>query len=196
MKSLLTFIFNAARNISLLLVILFFCFAYYFEKHPEQAEKWLSETSEEVLYQQEVEENEEGEADFVSVQSFEIPESNRSAKKLTIPTKEGTAYLRPSQIMYTDTDTLVTTNLQKIAITSTLSRIHAVLGANGESCFFKTKNTILNCHYVMQVIRVSAKHPAGSYSYQDYVVMEDGKRIAVSQDKSEELKNLLEQLSI
>lgn len=196
MNSLLTFIFNAARNISLVLVILFFCLAYYFEKHPEQAEKWLSETSEEVLYQQEVVEEEEGEADFVSIQSFEIPESNRSTKKLTIPTKEGTAYLRPSQIMYTDTDTLATTNLQKIAIASSLSRIHSVLEVSGESCFFKTKNFILNCHYVMQVLRVSTKHSGGSYSYQDYVVMEDGKRIAISQDKSEELKNLLEQLSI
>ena len=192
MKLLLKFIFNVARNLSLVLVILFFCLAFYLQKHPGQAEKWLCETSEEVLYPQ----VEEAEADFISVQSIEIPESSRSAKKLTIPTKEGTAYLRPSQIMYTDVDTLVTTNLQKIAITSTLSRIHSVLEANGESCFFKTKNTILNCHYVMQVLRVSTKHPAGSYSYQDYVVMEDGKRIAISQDKSEELKNLLEQLSI
>lgn len=194
MKLLLKFIFNVARNLSLVLVILFFCLAFYLQKHPGQAEKWLGETSEEVLYQQEDEE--EGEADFVSAQSFEIPESNRSAKKLTIPAKGGTAYLRPSQIMYTDKDTMVTTNLQKVAVSSSLSQIHYVLESSGESCFFKTKNAILNCHYVMQVLRVSTKHSGGSYSYQDYVVMEDGKRIAISQDKSEELKNLLEQLSI
>lgn len=192
MKTLLKFIFNVARNLSLALVIMFFFLAYYFERNPEQAEKWLGESSEAVLYQQ----SEDRETDLVSTQSYEIPEFYRSIKKLAIPMKEGTAYLRASQILYTYTDTMVTTNLQKIALSTTLSQLYSMLEASEDSCFFKTKNAIINCYYVMQIIRVGKKHRAGNYSYQDYVVMEDGKRIAVSKDKSQELKNLLEELSI
>lgn len=191
MKIILRFLFNTARNISLGLVILFVCLSYYFEKNPEKAEKWLGISAGEVIYQQ----SKEDEENATSSQSFEIVESNRSSRKLTLPTKGGTAYLRHSQIMYIDIDTLVTTSLQKIAISSTLTQIHSKLELQGESCFFKTKNVIMNCHYVIQVVRESKKHPAGSYSYQDYVVMEDGKRIPVSQEMSKELKNLLEQLS-
>jgi len=194
MKSLLRFIFNLIRNTSLVLVILFFCAGYYFDKHPEEAKKLLPESSVEVLFHKV--ENDEQVADFVNIQGFEIPESNRSIKKITIPTKDGTAYLRLSQIMYADVDTLVTTNLQKIAISSSLIELNDRFQMDSEACFFKTKSTILNCHYIMQVIRVGTKYRGGSYSYQDYAVMEDGKRINISEEKSKELKALLEQISI
>ncbi|MAT55811.1 MAG: hypothetical protein CMN32_15145 [Saprospirales bacterium] len=195
MKSIFIFIFNIIRNVSLLLVILFFCFAFFLEKYPEQVEKWFEIDSAKLSSQIGV--MEQGpEDDFFPTQSFDIPKLDSSINKLSIPAKNGTAFLRANQILYIDTDTLLTTNHQKVAISSSLASIDSLLKKSNESFFFRTKSYILNCDYIMQVVKVSTKHEENKYSYQNFAVMEDGEWIAISKKKSQELMELLEKISI
>lgn len=191
MKFILKIIFNIARNISLVLVILFFLLVYYFEKYPEAADRILAGKSEKTLYQKSQKKS-SGETS----QSIEIPEYITSLKKLSLPMKGGTAYLRPSQIMYVYEDSLVTTTLQKLAISLPLYQLFDKLQENEHTCFFKTKNAIFNCYYILQILQESTKHNSGSYSYQYYVVMEDARKISISDEKAKELKTLLEKTMI
>jgi len=188
MNAVLKFAFNALRNISLVLVILFLAYAWYLQKNPEEARRILN-MDPAMAYGKTI--DDEG---VVSDNSIEIRETDNIARKRPITVKAGTAYLRPSQVMYVYDDTLVTTNLNKIAISSPLTKILSELKLKEDDHFFKRGNAIINCQYVQQIISRNEKNQRVSYNYKYYAVMEDGMEVRLSKEVSSELKSHLNKI--
>ncbi|WP_367388996.1 LytTR family transcriptional regulator DNA-binding domain-containing protein [Lewinella sp. LCG006] len=196
MKRVLKFLFNAARTLSLILILGLLGLSFYLS---------LDEQRERDFYQA-LEKYEDRQAEFsgddsddeMRIMAIDEPAlSNYEAQKVQIPVKGGSAYLRPSQIMYIHAGspvTIVMNNDSTIATTESLTRLDRMLQDVDGGYFFRTKSTILNCSYVLQFTREGSEY-RGRYTYQHVAKMEDGEQINVSKEKADELSELLDNLT-
>lgn len=203
MKALFKFIFNVLRTLSLIIVLGVVGIVVFFSYNEEAAEsllkaleeeapKAMSMPHEEILYETGVDDE-----DFY-IESFEeVTANNYNAKKYEIPIKEGSVYLRPSEIMYVDiknrTCFLKMTTGETIKPNLSLTDLYELLNKGESVSFFKTKSSILNCHYVQKIVREKYYHSGYKYNY--YSIMNDSEKIKLSEDKVKDLKRELEALT-
>lgn len=196
MKSVFKFIFNVIRNLSLIFVIGMIGLSIYFATNEEAANNLLASLENENRNQFE-QTNEDEEDEGFGIMAIDEPslESYKS-KKFKIGVKGGFAYLRPSQIMYINSNPieLVMTDETRIEPKMTLYELEELLKKNDEECFFGIRTAIINCNYVLQLAKESTKHN-GNYSYQHVVIMEDGERINISKSKANELFEILDNMT-
>ena len=196
MKSVLKFLFNAARTLSLILVLGFLGLSFYLSLD-EEREREFYEALEQFEDREEASTTEDS-SEELSIMAIDEPAlANYEAQKIQIPVKGGSAYLRPSQIMYIHAGSpvmIVMNNDSTIATTESLTRLDRMLQDVDGGYFFRTKSTILNCSYVLQFTREGSEY-RGRYTYQHVAKMEDGEQINVSKEKADELSELLDNLT-
>jgi len=196
MKRVLKFIFNLIRNLSLLIVIGLIGLIIYFTTNEKAATNFL--TSIDNKNHNQFEQTDEGYTNdgFETVAIDEPSLKSYKSKKFKISIKGGFAYLRPSQIMYINSNPveLIMTDETKIEPKATLYELEKILKKNDDECFFGIRTAIVNCNYVLQLAKESTKHN-GKYLYQHVIVMEDGERINISKSKANELFEILDNMT-
>lgn len=167
---LLKWIFNVLRTLSFFIVLFLLALVGYFVLYPEQAEEFLAPSPAASAWDV-YEEEPEGE-----VRSFEVEEeveafgqkghenikegqeykTSNFSSKLKIKTKKGFVFLRPSQVVSIHSGkpfhTLTTIQGKTKSIYNrdhSLTSIHDLLSSY--SCFFKMKQSVINCHYIEQI---------------------------------------------
>lgn len=197
MKSTLKFIFNLIRNISLIVLIGLIGIAFYLE-HDEQEigiNNLFAPSKQQEHFS--ISGFEDNLFDIRQEKIDEPPSKNYKSKKFKIEVQGGFAYLRPSQIMYINSNSseIVTTNENRISTKLTLKKLTKLLNINKEECFFRIRTAIINCNYIQQVIKKSDIHQ-DKYIYQNVIIMENGEEINISKDKAKELFTILDNSSI
>ncbi len=199
--SIFKFIFNVARTLSLIIVlglIAFFGFILLNEEALDEFKTLLAkekrEESREIkdreLIERAFEENDE-EEEFGMMGAMELPQGE-AAKRIKIPTKKGTAYLRPNHIMYIKKNIegileITTISDYKMECKAGVRELESLLMRASENSFFATKSDIINYNYVLEV-------KMDGY-YKMNAIMENNDFISLSLEKGKELKELLEDLS-
>ena len=218
MKYFFLFIFNVLRNLSLIIVLLSGIFIFtlandetFWQEVVEEAEKRqrtktpvvndvkAGELSSLANFETFPEEAANDEVGIMTVGETSV--KDRTAKKIKIKITNGEAYLRPTQVMYfttldyrADTISIVTTDEKELLTRKSLMSLQRVLENESEECFFKTKSAVFNCNYVQQVISEFGNYPGNKSKYKYYVIMEDNRKISISEDKSRELRAKLDSL--
>lgn len=209
MKKIFKFIFNLARNLSLFIVLAFLGLSAYLSSNEKVAEDFFN-----TLDKFEEKDNKSIELytrdDSVDLTNFSQDDEevgimgiqepsldSYKTKKYKINLGAGSAYLRPSQIMYVNSNPvkIILTDESIIKPKMTLYELEELFNKNPEEQFFKIKTAIFNCNYIKQLIKESSNY-GNTYSYQHIVTMEDGERINISRYKAVELTHILENLSI
>ena len=189
--------FNVIRNLSLIIVIGLIGLFVYFATNENAANNLIASIENNNNNQiGQIKEEKEGDEEFGIMAIDEPSSESYKAKKFKIEVKGGFAYLRPSQIMYINSNPveLIMTDESKIEPKMTLFELEKLLNKNDEQCFFGIRTAIINCNYVLQLAKESMKHN-GSYSYQHVVIMEHGERINISKPKAIELFEILDKMT-
>ena len=207
LKRFAWFCFNLLRNIALLFVLLF-CGAVLFLAVDDRArlayeQSWHAEYCDRegnalggnlVMEQEEVEEP--------MYSAFAVPEQAvpELATRVKFNIRNGTAYLRPTQIMYVEKQAdsrnaeIITVQIDTIRLTENLAAVKRKLAPLPTEDFVSAKSFVVNCQYVQQVRQKPLPGGAKTQrSYQHEVVMEDGAIVPVSVELRTELEAIMEE---
>ena len=179
MKRLLKFLFNLARNLSLafvLLLIAVFTYGYF----SGALEKLLEEEQYRGLAYSRVAppltENLQTEKEVVY-----------SEDKIRLPARKATYFIRPHQTAffkkYDGAVFTVTVDNDTISdIRSSLTKIDEALTDQQIHSFFKTRDALINCHFVRQYYSENIS-TLGRSNYVHYAVMETGDTLRIPHNK-------------
>lgn len=191
-------LFNFSRNLSLCLVILTIFLLYQLSNDKQFTQEFIEalENGERNEQQNFLDREDE---EMMTMGFEEVPLlGEKGVKKVKIAVKNGTAYLRPSQIMYVESNKdkkeLITVDENGFEIKESLSKIFDKLDADTNEHFFSTRFAILNCNYIQQLIQVRKDEKDGKVSYLYYAVMQDNEYISIAEKKHKKLKEVLNDL--
>lgn len=187
MKATLIYIFNVTRNFCLFLFLVLIGIAIYLEyNRRDTPEPYLSSLSSISLFTEPVHKDD----NLVVIQS-------NSGKRIKIKSKNGYAYIDPSQIIYADNSGMHLIGGALIRSKATLTELMEVLvQTNPEAhTYIRAKSYILNCDYIVEIFKENTlRGISDKYSYQNKVRFVNNNTINISKDIAEELIEKMEYL--
>lgn len=119
---------------------------------------------------------------------------NGDDPKIKIKTKNGYAYIRPSQIYYIESGNeyhkIIALNGKEIKLNkreTPLKQVSQLL--SNYSCFYSTKSFVVNCSYIEQIERNTDYMPSKTF-----IIMENGKDIPLPESHVNSLMKLLDEI--
>lgn len=190
MKTILRFLFNAARNISLVLVLVaagYIAVLYFSGDLQRQVERM------ERFEQME----RAGLLEASAAEDFEALQSD----KVGLKAGRATHFIRPEKtaFFFASQGKVYAVTLQKDTIgplSSSLRAIAESLVRKDHDYFFQTREVLLNCHHVTQYYSENIGRPQSSYNYRYRVVMETGNTLDIPKDKYSEFLSKMDAFAL
>lgn len=189
MKRVFWLLFNLARNISLLIVLTFtamLVYAYYTGALQEAWAEYQAEAAAEAM--------QDSYANSMPVQEAEV--TFQEADKISLEAPSAIHFIRPAQTAFLGVDGryiyAVTAKGDTLRnMRSALSKIWEVMDEKEPNTFFKTRDYLVNCHFVSEYYTEN-KSKRGS-NYVHYIVMETGDTLTIPHGRYQDFLALMEQ---
>lgn len=195
MKRILLFLFNLARNISLLIVLAFAAMLGYSYYTGELQQAWAEYKSQEAIIQAGTSPDVMLQYEESWAEAVEADQMN----KVRLSASKSTHFIRPEQIaffgFYDGKAYAVTARGDTVQnIRSSLSKILEALSDYEGPAFFQTRDALINYHFVSQYYTVN--HSARGSDYRSYVVMETRDTLVIPHHRYQEFLQGMEQYAL
>ncbi|NJC27033.1 hypothetical protein [Neolewinella antarctica] len=189
MKTFFRFLWDLARTLSFLIVVLFLALAIFLFYNPALLRGQQDDTPFPAMSGVDYVASSE---DAVSA-NFGNTFKEEQPSRIEITLANGIAYFKPDMIISVEDDTL--TYLTEAGVKNfvinryQLAPIYAACEKIERLQFVKGKNCVLNCRYLISI--TSKPIRAGNYAYNYYVEMESGRVIKTSKKVQQTLKRIM-----
>lgn len=201
LKKIFKWLYLLLSGMSFLLILCLFAFCGYVYIAEDEVKLFLDDFQEYRAYKQndKIFEVLDIDEDLSTVYAMSSNSPNKKLAsgddpKLKIKTKNGYAYIRPSQIYYIESGIefhkIVALNGKEIRLNkreTPLKQINQLL--SNYACFYGTKSFIVNCLYIEQIERNS-----DFTSSKTFIIMENGQDIPLPENHVSTLMKLLDEI--
>ena len=195
MSTTLKFLFNALRNLSLL-VVLSVGATFLAKKYFQQGADIELSANTSLAQERDV-------STFWLFGDVEppardeksgLPPVRPSTGRMEIKVPGGAAYLAPGDIAYVNAGPklqIVTTANDTIEASLRLHELEKMLKSSWFYTFFRIRTAIINCAHIQQLVKRDVHPERGRYHYQHYIIMNDGTEIPISEPRAEALVSIM-----